>query len=547
MRNLGRTTQRHYLLPTRGRREIARREADCRDDFRTFARWAWPVVDPAQFVWGIHVEAICLHLQAVTEGHINKLIINVSPGHAKSALTCVLWPAWEWINRPEEQSLFGSYDKDLARRDSRKCRDVFMSDWYQDVFQPQWRMRRDSNAMGFYTNTANGNRYTFGLRAGGRTGWRGNKVVIDDPISVDDEQNTKVKDDAYKRFNKTLSTRVNDPRTAKFLVIGHRVASDDLSGRLIEEDSGYEVLKLPSLSDPAKRCTTSIGWTDPRLGKDELLFPEKYPIEELEYLRTKKLGPDGFAAQHQQDPQPISGKRFKKETFRYYESRAGGVWVLHHMGRDEPILPENCWSFVSVDVAASEEQRADSTCFGRWHVTHKFDMLLTEHRMGQWDEPEIIRQAVDMYERSMDGNRRPITAFVVETNGVGLPLFKSLKRYGVPTIGVHVDKDKIAMSATAAIRLGAGSIFFPFYETADALNAAPWMPEFITELLRFPGEGHDDQVTMLSLAAEGVYVTGVGGLGGTKAVEALERPTAAQTIQFTPSQPRRSMYGTTGR
>lgn len=49
------------------------------------------------FVPGIHVDAICAHLQAVIDGKIRDLIINVPPGHAKSLLTCVFWPAWAYL------------------------------------------------------------------------------------------------------------------------------------------------------------------------------------------------------------------------------------------------------------------------------------------------------------------------------------------------------------------------------------------------------------------------------------------------------------------
>jgi hypothetical protein len=41
---------------------------------------------------------VCEHLQAVTEGRLRHLIINIPPGHAKSLLTAVFWPAWVWID-----------------------------------------------------------------------------------------------------------------------------------------------------------------------------------------------------------------------------------------------------------------------------------------------------------------------------------------------------------------------------------------------------------------------------------------------------------------
>src|SRR5450759_4333859 len=55
-----------------------------RRSLKAFMMQAWPVLEPGtELVEGIHIDAICLHLQAVSEGRIPHLIINVPPGHAK--------------------------------------------------------------------------------------------------------------------------------------------------------------------------------------------------------------------------------------------------------------------------------------------------------------------------------------------------------------------------------------------------------------------------------------------------------------------------------
>jgi hypothetical protein len=94
-----------------------------RQRFQVFVQQAWHVLEPqTPFISGIHFEAMCEHLQAVTEGRIKNLIINVPPGHAKSLLTAVFWPAWVWISHPETRWLFSGYREDLATRDSVRCR-----------------------------------------------------------------------------------------------------------------------------------------------------------------------------------------------------------------------------------------------------------------------------------------------------------------------------------------------------------------------------------------------------------------------------------------
>src|SRR5690349_4657735 len=99
--------------------------------FRHFVRQAWPVLEPGTtFVDGFHVQAICDHLQAVVEGRLRNLIINVPPGHAKSLFGAVFLPAWAWTRWPHLRWVFASYNTDLAMRDSVRCRTVIDSDWY---------------------------------------------------------------------------------------------------------------------------------------------------------------------------------------------------------------------------------------------------------------------------------------------------------------------------------------------------------------------------------------------------------------------------------
>jgi len=109
-----------------------------------FVVQAWPVLEPATpFLNGIHVEAICEHLQAVTEGRIRHLIINLPPGHAKSLLTAVFWPAWVWIDRPQIRWLFASYSAHLSVRDSLRCRRLIESDWYQQNWGDRYQLTTD--------------------------------------------------------------------------------------------------------------------------------------------------------------------------------------------------------------------------------------------------------------------------------------------------------------------------------------------------------------------------------------------------------------------
>jgi hypothetical protein len=79
-------------------------------------------------VWNWHLDVICAHLEAVTEGHIRRLLINIPPGHMKSLIVSVFWPAWMWLHHPEWRLLSTSYSLNLAKRDAGRCKDLIESD-----------------------------------------------------------------------------------------------------------------------------------------------------------------------------------------------------------------------------------------------------------------------------------------------------------------------------------------------------------------------------------------------------------------------------------
>jgi hypothetical protein len=118
-----------------------------------FVRQAWPVLEPqTSFVEGMHVLAVCDHLQAVSDGSIRNLIVNIPPGHAKSLLVAVFWPAWVWIRHPGSRWLFSSYREPLATRDSVKCRRLIESDWYQQRWGDRYQLSGDQNQKQLYVD-----------------------------------------------------------------------------------------------------------------------------------------------------------------------------------------------------------------------------------------------------------------------------------------------------------------------------------------------------------------------------------------------------------
>ena len=113
--------------------------------------------------------------------------------------------------------------------------------------------------------------------------------------------------------DEVFSTRLNEPETGRIVGIMQRLHERDLTGHLLAE-GGWEHLMIPMRYEPERRCTTSIGWEDPRAAKGELMWPARFPEHVVRRLEHT-LGPHGAACQLQQNPTPREGGLFERRWF----------------------------------------------------------------------------------------------------------------------------------------------------------------------------------------------------------------------------------------
>lgn len=140
-----------------------------------FIREAWHVLEPnAPLVWNWHLDAFCAHLEAVTAGRLNRLLINVPPGSSKSLVVSVLWPAWEWgpMGRRSLRYLTTAFNDGPVTRDTRKMRDLVLSPWYRRLW-PEVVLSRAGETS--FANTATGTRE--GVPFGSLTSQRGDRLI----------------------------------------------------------------------------------------------------------------------------------------------------------------------------------------------------------------------------------------------------------------------------------------------------------------------------------------------------------------------------------
>jgi predicted phage terminase large subunit-like protein len=326
-----------------------------------FIRNGWEALEPGNpFVTGWAVEATCDHLQAVTEGHIKRLLINVPPGCTKSMTTSVFWPAWEWGPRdiPSNRYILAAHEQSLAIRDNVRSRDLMLNEWYQRNWGEHVQFKSDVNAKTYYENKATGWRMASSVGSG-LTGYRGDRLLLDDPHSIKKADSDAFREEVLRWFAETLPTRLNKPSESAIVVIMQRVHERDVAGLILAEELGYEHLMLPMEFEPERKCYSivkpsyiknskkvKVSWdehhkswapdeestdekysVDPRTEDGELLWPARFSakaVAELKKALRSWGGSYAEAGQLQQRPAPRGGGMFQKDDFNIVDKAPEG-------------------------------------------------------------------------------------------------------------------------------------------------------------------------------------------------------------------------------
>ena len=441
------------------------------------------------YVHGRHIEAICEHLFAVSAGEIQRLIINIPPRHMKSLLVAVLWPAWVWTWDPSFRWLFASYGQNLSDRDSRKMRRLIQTDWYRERFGHVFQLLPGEKRARSYQNNQQG--YRLATSVGGMaTGEGGDAVVVDDPHKVTDARSDTKRQAALDWWDEEMSTRVNNLNTGVFVVVMQRLHTQDLTGHLEaagvgqDRSSGYEKLMIPEKYELQTAVTTSIGWSDWRTEEDELIWPERFPLDAID-KQNASLGSRQIAGQKQQRPVKAGGNIIESSWWQYFDA-----W------------PKDLeWMFQSWDLGFSNPSRVkkvDDLSFvvgSVWGVrgARRYVLDVVRRRMGF---VETLRSIKALTRRWPD-----CSALYIEEKANGPAIIDVLKAEGeIPgIIGSNLDAwgSKEARLEAVSPLVEAGDVWIP---RPGSDIGGDWIGKFREEIESYPEYETDDQVDVFTQA-----------------------------------------------
>ena len=371
-------------------------------------------------------------LEDVIAGKIDRLMIFMPPGSAKSTYTSEILPPY-WFKKFPQSSVIGcSHTGELAQRFGRRVRNKILLK--KDVLG---YTLDDSNMAASRWETENGGEYFAAGVGGAITGRRADLAIIDDPVkSREEAESETVREKTYEWYKSDLVTRLKP--NARIILIQTRWHLDDLGGMLLGEmqkgGDQWEVINLPALAvadDPL----------DPPRKVGEALWPEWEDKEALERKR-KIIGFRDFESLYQQNPQPPGGTYFLEADFL-----VGGAPVQY------PTWCNCVYAVLDTGIKTNQKHDASGLIYFAYNAHNleqpltildydlfQVEVTLLEHKMSE------VYQKLEFFSKQCKAIKGS-AGIIIEDKGSGTMLLQQLNNRGL--LATAVDSKLVQLGKEA--------------------------------------------------------------------------------------------------
>lgn len=425
-------------------------------------------------------------LVRLADGDTEKLIVTMPPQEGKSVRVSHRFPEWLLEHNPDLRIAIVSYTDEMARRHGADIKlDVEYFDGLNSPIDLGIKLRPDSRAAGRWNiKDHKGSVYCVGIR-GSLTGKPVDILIIDDPIKNLEEAHSE----AYRKVLKNFWQAVAIPRmapTTKVVIIQTRWHGDDLAGWLqVNEPGQWRVVNIPAQAE---------SYDDP-LGR----VPGEYMESARGYRNWERIksnvGSYIWAALYQGHPSPAAGGLFKRAHMRYWSplppdpTRHGLLSGARIDLGGRAIHLDDCWRFLTVDLAASEKTSADWTAVGVWALSLDNDLIMLDGARARIEESahwDLVRPLKEKWNADV---------VYVESRMFGTTMVYEAAKGGILVKELKADTDKVTRALPATVRAENGRLWLP------TLTVMPETAKWVDELVSFPNAAHDDCVDVVAYAA----------------------------------------------
>ena len=314
-----------------------------------------------------------------------------------------------------------------------------------------------------------------------------------------------MRDSTIAWFKGALTSRLNSVVRSAIVVIEQRLHQEDISGVILDEQHGYDHIRLPMEYDETfPMPPTKLGVLDPRTEPGELLFPERFPAKQLA-LDKKRMSPYEVAGQYQQVPVPKGG---------------GIIDRAWWMPWNDDKYPELDYILASLDTAYGEKQENDysaMTVWGVYTLASKAFMSATR-ALDRYGKPQQLERVYaegaphvimmwawrarlpfhELVQKTLKTCRDwKVDRLIIEDKAAGISVIQEIRRvtsgeeFGIQAITPKGDKWQRLHSVSHLWQ--EGMIHAPDKE---------WAEMVIQEVEVFPKGKHDDLTDTVSMAAK---------------------------------------------
>jgi hypothetical protein len=388
----------------------------CRD---SLLAWSTECVQDFGFEPAAHHKLLIGYLELVITGEIDRLMVFMPPGSAKSTYVSELLPPF-WFNKFPRSAVIGcSHTGELAERFGRKVRNKIL-------LKSQilgYSLDESNRAASRWETTTGGEYFAAGV-GGAITGRRADLAIIDDPVKSREEAESElIREKTFEWYKSDLVTRLKP--NARIILIQTRWHLDDLGGKLIHEmEKGGDkwiILCLPAFALPDDALDRSVG---------DALWPEWEDKEALERKR-KIIGHRDFESLYQQNPQPPGGTFFQEADL---------------LVDGQPVqYPEWCTCvFATIDTGIKDSSIHDATgivYFAYNEHNDDYQLTILDYDLIQIPADLLIEWVPNVYRRleeyalqckAIRGSIGPL----IEDKGSGTVLLQQMNRRDLPATAI---------------------------------------------------------------------------------------------------------------
>ena len=459
LQSLSRDQLEEYLALTTRLQELSTSE-EGQEKFLKFVKYVWP-----DFIEGSHHRVYAEKLQAVADGTLKRLIINLPPRHTKSEFASYLFPAWLVGRNPKLKIIQTTHTGELAMNFGRKMRNLIDSNEFKKIF-PLSGLSPDSKSAGRWTTTKGGEYFASGV-GGAITGRGADLLIIDDPHSEQDALSDAAMENAYEWY--TSGPRQRLQPGGSIVIVMTRWGERDLTAKVLKQQAfsdkadQWEVVEFPAILETEDN-------------KSKPLWPEFWKLEELEGVKAS-LSSQKWSAQWLQKPTADAISIIKRDWWN--------SWEKEHIPNLEYIIQ-------SYDTAFLKKEHADYSAISTWGVFSPHEdsgpnLMLLDCVKGRYEFPELKRVALKNY------HYWEPDIVIIEAKASGSPLTQELRAMGIPVMNFSPGRgqDKHARINSVAPLFESGMIWAPEKNFAE---------EMIEECAQFPNGEHDDLVDSMTQA-----------------------------------------------